>query len=113
VRYIYPADQRKGPQDREFLHVHNFLSAPYDFRFAVSPQGTCTKKKRALPLRSPCVCRKFKMRGEGRKVASKQLRDKYLCLTFHLRSQCQVSTTYVTLACQVRVTLGLQEGLTG
>ena len=46
-------------------------------------------------------------------MASKQLRDTYLCLAFHVRSPRQVSTTYVTRACQVRVPPGLQEGLTG
>jgi hypothetical protein len=44
-------------------------------------------------------------------VASKQLLDTYLCLAFHLRSPCQVSTNYVTRACQARAPPGLQEGL--
>ena len=35
-----------------------------------------------------------------------------LCRAFHLRSPCQVSTTYVTCTCQVRVTSGSQEELT-
>jgi hypothetical protein len=109
VQYFHPAEHTRRPAE-EFWHDHNFLRAPCDFRFAVSPQGTCTKKERY-----PCACRKFKMSGERRNVASKQLRDTYLCLTFHLCSpcQCQVSTTYVTRACEVRVPRGLQEGLTG
>jgi hypothetical protein len=37
------------------------------------------------------------MRGERRKVAFKQLRDTYLCLTFHLRSPCQMRFKWVQL----------------
>jgi hypothetical protein len=54
-------------------------------------------EERALPLRSPCACRKFKMKGKRRKVASKQLRDTYLCLAFHLRSPCQIHVKWVQL----------------
>jgi hypothetical protein len=43
------------------------------------------------------------------KVVSKQVRDTYVCLAFHLRPPCQMSTT---CACQVRVPPGLQEGRT-
>jgi hypothetical protein len=45
VRCSYPADHTKRPAE-EFWHVHNFLRAPCDFRFAVSQQRTCTKKER-------------------------------------------------------------------
>jgi hypothetical protein len=79
------ADHTRRPAE-DFWHVHNFLRAPCNFRFAVSPLvGTCTEKER-YRWRSSCACRKFKMIGERRKVASKQLRDTYLCLTFHLCS---------------------------
>jgi hypothetical protein len=41
--------------------------------------------ERAKPLRSPCTCCKFTMRGQRSKMASKKLQDTYLCLTFNLR----------------------------
>jgi hypothetical protein len=94
VRYSYPTDHTQRPEE-EFWHVHNFLRAPFVARDLY--------EERALPLRSPCACRKFKMRGERRKMASKQVQDTYLCLAFHLRSPCQVRVKWVQLTWHVHI----------
>jgi hypothetical protein len=45
VRCFYPADHTQRLAE-EIWHAHNFLRAPCDYRFAVCPQGTFTKKER-------------------------------------------------------------------
>ena len=66
-------------------HAHYFLCAPCDFRFAVSPQGTCTKN-----VRCPCVllaCRRFKMVG---KSDLQTIIGHVLVPYFPLASQCMI-----------------------
>ena len=46
---FYPAEHTQRPAEKNW-HAHYFLRASCDFRFAVSPQGTCTKN-----VRYPCV----------------------------------------------------------
>ena len=59
---FYPADHTQRPVEKNW-HAHYFLRASCDFRFAVSPQGPCTKN-----VRYPCIllaCRRFKMVGKS------------------------------------------------
>ena len=55
---FYPANHMQRPAEKN-RHAHYFLRQSCDFRFAVSPQGLCTKN-----VRYPCIllaCRRFKM----------------------------------------------------
>jgi hypothetical protein len=64
VRSFYPADHTQRPAEK-FWHDHNSLRAPCDYRFAVSPQGTCTKKERYLcDLLALVASLKWRVRGE-------------------------------------------------
>jgi hypothetical protein len=64
VRCFYPADHMQRPAE-EFSHDHNFLHAPCDYRFAVSPQGTCTKKEHyPCDLLALVASLKWRVRGE-------------------------------------------------
>ena len=48
VRFL-PAEHTQRPAEKNW-HTHYFLRAPYDLKFAVSPEGTFTKN-----VRYPCV----------------------------------------------------------
>jgi hypothetical protein len=64
VRWFYPADHTQRLAEEFWLH-HNFLRAPCDYRFAVSPQGTCTKKERyTCDLLALVASLKWQERGE-------------------------------------------------
>jgi hypothetical protein len=91
--FFTPQTTRK----KEFWHDHNFLRAPCNFRFAVIPQGTCTKKE-CYPcnLIAHVASLKWGVRGE-------MLRDTYLCLNFQLHSPCQACVKWVQLTWLVLV----------
>jgi hypothetical protein len=61
---FYPADHTQRLAE-QFWHDHNFLRAPCDYRFAVSTQGTCTKKERyPCDLHALVASLKWRIRGE-------------------------------------------------
>jgi hypothetical protein len=88
-RCFYPADHTQRHAE-EFWHVHNFLRAPCNFRFAVSPQRTCTKKKRyPCHLLAHVTSLKWGMRGE------KWHRNNYWTRTWLQHSTCFPLVKYV------------------
>jgi hypothetical protein len=113
VQCSYPADHTQRPAE-EFGHGHNSLHAPCDFRFAVSPQGTCTKKE-CYPcnILARVASLKWGMRGKnGHQKLTGHVLVSHFTLVFPVLCTCQVSTAYVTRVYQVLVPPGLQEGIT-
>jgi hypothetical protein len=102
VQCFYPAHHMQRPTE-EFWHNHNFLRAPCDCRFAFSLQGTCSKKE-CYPWDLALVASlEWGVKGSRRNVTSEQVRETYLCVTFHLRSPCQVRFKWVQLTWLVLV----------
>jgi hypothetical protein len=59
-----PRNHTQRPAE-EFWHDHNCLRASCNYRFAVSPQGTCTKKERYLcDLLALVASLKWRIKGE-------------------------------------------------
>jgi hypothetical protein len=102
VRCVYPADHTQRPA-KEFWHDHDFLRAPCDFRFAVSPQGTCTKKERCpCDLLAHVASLKWGVRGKKwhpNNYATRTClslstclpRVKYVSSDYNLRDSCLAS----------------------
>ena len=81
---FYPAYHTQRPAEKNW-HAHYFLCASCDFRFAVSPQGPCTKN-----VRYPCIllaCRRYKMVG---KSDLQSITGHVLVPYFPLASQCMI-----------------------
>ena len=106
--FLYPADHTQRPAEKNW-HAHYFLRASCDFRFAVSPQGACTKN-----VRYPCVllaCRTFKMVGKSDlQTSTGHVRVPYFPLASqcmipqHVRAECVKCTTAVLEAHLARTT---------
>ena len=101
---FWPADHTQTPAKKNW-HAHYFLRVSCDFRFAVSPQGTCTKN-----LRYPCVllvCHRFKMEG---KRDLKTVTGPVLVPYFPFASQCMIPK-HVRAECMKCTTAALEAHL--